>query len=194
MQMTGGAVPLTSLAEASSSPASKFAEAVNSGDLYYIRALQTGSPVAPVASIPSRCWATAAASAQLHLHTLDNGALTAVSFLAPCSTSSAAVADVNALSVPTINVVHVVRPQLAPELSMPAPTGALPQQQQQQTQPTTEKGGTDDDGGAPPPPPKDDRTWLQKNWLPVALVAFMFANRLGQAAPPPPQAPASGRR
>lgn len=61
---------------------------------------------------------------------------------------------------------------------------AAGQQQQQQGE------GQD---GKKAPPPKDERSWVQKNWLPMALVAFMIANRLGQAANPPQGAPPPGR-
>lgn len=34
---------------------------------------------------------------------------------------------------------------------------------------------------------KDDRTWLQKNWLFVALAFFIIANKLGNAVDPQQQ-------
>lgn len=40
----------------------------------------------------------------------------------------------------------------------------------------------------------DERTWIQKNWLPLALVGFMLFNRMGQAGQEPAGAQPPGAR
>jgi hypothetical protein len=178
-----------------------FAEAVRDGGMYFVRLPPSGGAAPPVvASIPARCWAQG--GARVVLHVLD-GAVLAAALEAPCTAAALRAAPASSgLPRPGVEVqspvpapevrLAVAQAQAGPAAGPPLP-GALggqppPAAQQQQQQ---RPGAPDGKGGKAPPP--DDRTFLQKNWMFLALGAYIFM-RMGMAAemPPPPGPPGSG--
>lgn len=173
--------------------ASKLLVSAKADGLYYIR-LSDGV----VASIPARCWAQAGANARLVIHVLDHHqTVTAASLLAPCGANVATPTEESQLNLPKISTVQVVRPVPAPTVTLPAAVGAQTAAMQQAS--ASAKGGQGQEETKKGEPEKDERTWIQKNWLPLALVAFMMFNRMGQVgqdpaggAPPPGRALPAG--
>jgi hypothetical protein len=176
-----GEAPLVDYSEVLATDASKLLASAKSDGLYYIR-ISAGV----VASIPARCWAVAGSDAQLIVHALDTGAVVAASLSAPCGANIASFHDATQLKLPKIESVQVVRPVPAPTVTLPvAAQSAVLQEasnsaKRQVSQEEGKKGETDK---------PDERTWLQKNWLPLALIGFLLFNRMGQpenADGPPP--------
>lgn len=181
-------------------------QAAKAGGMYYIKVTDDGSSDPGVlASIPAHCWATAGGAARIVVHVLDKSQPVAASLAAPCDVAALQTTPSKA-TLPSVQSVQVVRPETAPELQVQMLTAAQLQQQQAAAKAAEAAavGGDKEEGekgarGGKIAPEKDERTWLQKNWMFLALVAFMMANRLGgtgggagQAGQPGAQA--TGRR
>eukprot|EP00887_Chlorella_sp_A99_P004325 scaffold15.g4325.t1 len=177
---------------------------VQDGGLYRIRVpVSTSGGGGPdgeyvTASIPARCWAAAGFSTTLALHLLSAGRVAGVAFQLPCSSASAvpALGTDTPVALPQTSPVHVVLPRTVPAVHMPQPT----QQQQQQAAAAKEaaarqtasaqQDGEDGEGESgerkgKQAPPKDERTWLQKNWMVLIGAGLLMANRIN--APQEPQ-------
>ncbi|KAL4518184.1 hypothetical protein Ndes2526B_g01384 [Nannochloris sp. 'desiccata'] len=179
-----GEAPLADYSEILATDASKLLASAKSDGLYYIR-ISNGV----VASIPARCWAVAGSDAQLVVHALGTGAVVAASLSAPCGANIASPSDATQIILPRIDSVQVVRPVPAPTVTLPAaaPSAALQQASNSAKGQVSQREGKKEELDKP-----DERTWIQKNWLPLTLVGFMLLNRMGQAGqeyaggPPPP--------
>lgn len=128
---------------------------------------------------------------------MDSDAVTAAALLAPCGATVAAPTDDSELTLPRIDTVGIARPVPAPTVNLPAAVGAgAGAQTAAMQQASSAAKGQEEKKKAEPE--KDDRTWIQKNWLPLALVAFMMFNRMGAGqqheggAPPPGRALPAG--
>jgi len=134
-----------------------------------------------MSSIPASCWIQAGDKAHIQLHGDQGDSVQAVSLHAPCSGEQVGDGPVGAMA--RVDRISILRPHVAQDLPVSLSTGqtidleasvlgsndqALPQKQDE-GKPNQEE------------PKKDDRTWLQKNWLFVALGFFILANRLGAA-------------
>jgi hypothetical protein len=175
-----GAAAAFAPARPSAADARAFARLVEEGGLYTLRL--PADPAAPaagavVASLPARCWAAAAGgdAAALVLLLGERGRVVAAELDAPCGLElqRAPPAGGAAPALPAPRV-ELRAPAAAPAVAaVPAAAAAAAQQ----LPPPGAKGA----GAAKP---KDERTWLQRNWLTVAAVAFIIFNRAGGAALP----------
>ncbi|KAI8111872.1 hypothetical protein M9435_004370 [Picochlorum sp. BPE23] len=161
--------------------------------LYFVRVVGNHANTLeyPVASIPLSCWMHAGSKAKVDLFTTEasSGTIQSVSLHAPCPANQVAVGRVGepeeyaltcSISTPRV-AAHV------PLMTMQGGSGEALEyldltnqgQQSQEAQSSstaqpTKKGGTAQ--------AKDDRTWLQKNWMFVALGAFILLNKVGAAS------------
>jgi len=142
----------------------------------------------PVASIPASCWMNAGSQARIEIHKQNANAVYGLSLLAPCSTGQYS-------SIPEIDRATLVTPTIVttpPFITIPhTDTSSASLHQQQMT--TDDASDQKDTSRTPQKQEKDDRTWLQKNWMFVALGFFILANRLGNAAVDQQQQPNSRR-
>lgn len=184
----GGESPLPDYSEALAADTSKLLAAAKADGLYYIR---VGNDV--VASIPAKCWAVAGPTAEISIHALDTGAIVAASLSAPCGANIATPSDASQLRLPKIDTVQFLRPVPAPTVTLPAAGVGAQAAAVQQASNTAKEGNSQTAGGKKGEPEKpDERTWIQKNWLPLTLVAFMMVNRMG-APEMPADAPPGAR-
>jgi hypothetical protein len=177
---------LPDYSEALAADASKLLASAKDDGLYYIRV--SGGVIA---SFPARCWAVAGSNAQLVVHALDDNAVVAASLSAPCSAKTAIPSDDSQLKLPEFNSIQISRPVPAPTITLPAVAVAGAQAAAVQQVSNSAQGAQREEKKGEPEKP-DERTWIQKNWLPLSLVGFMLFNRMGQAgreyaggAPPP---------
>lgn len=127
-------------------------------------------------SIPLSCWAVAGANAVVEVAIGLNGDVRGVSLMAPCA--GRGLDGVGDGEMAVVDRVKLIRPQvvsIAPAEGMGQVAGDVAER--------LVGGGTGatevkNDKVAKKP---DERTWLQKNWLFVALGLFIFANKLGGA-------------
>ena len=127
-------------------------------------------------SIPLSCWAVAGANAVVEVAIGLNGDVRGVSLMAPCA--GRGLDGVGDGEMAVMDRVKLIRPQvvsIAPAEGMGQVAGDVAER--------LVGGGTGatevkNDKVAKKP---DERTWLQKNWLFVALGLFIFANKLGGA-------------
>lgn len=150
-------------------------------NMYHFRvSTDEDSRSAVMSSIPASCWIQAGDKAHIRLHSGDHGdSVQGVSLHAPCSREQ--VGDGPVGSMARVDRISILKPHIAQDLPVSLSTGqtvdleasvlgsndqALPQKED------GEKSNQEE-------PKKDDRTWLQKNWLFVALGFFILANRLG---------------
>jgi hypothetical protein len=98
--------------------------------------------------------------------------------------------DASQLKVPKIDAVHVVRPVPAPTVTLQAAQAGVQAAALHQASSTAKGQDGQGQGKKGEPEKPDERTWIQKNWLPLTLVAFMLFNRMGapaeNAGGPPP--------
>jgi hypothetical protein len=149
---------------------------------YYVKAGEA------LASIPSRCWAHAGTTAGITLHALPSNHVVAVSLAAACDAKPANSPDGGrGVDLAKVERIQIARPVAAPDVVLPADVASAQQQQQQmqqftqqqqQQQDQVQQSGSDGKQGAPQ---KDERTWLQRNWMFVVAGLFIVANRFGQA-------------
>ena len=155
-----------------------------SGGYYYMRIQSSENPEDVVlSSIPLECWMQAGSQARIELHMNDRSTdkVASISLVAPCPPSST---DGKA----SVDSCAIVRPRV-----VAAP--ALPQQTDRILEPIDQEQSREQSKGQEErKPAKDDRTWLQKNWLFVALAFFILANKLGSAAQEAQQAQGQGSR
>ena len=105
-----------------------------------------------------------------------DGSVSAIALTAPCGTGAGDGRE-GTLSGVSISRPHVVHSSLLPQQQASASfTESLTGQKTEST------GEHDERKNGKVPQKPDDRTWLQKNWLFVALAFFIFANKLGAAA------------
>ncbi len=171
--------------------------------LYFVRAVAEGSHADmehPITSIPLSCWLHAGSKTKVDLFTSEpsSGTIQSVALHAPCRVNHAGdsvgigpeeYALRCSISTPRI-AAHV------PLMKMQSSNGdALEyldltnQGQQTPAAQSTSRTESAKKGGAAQA--KDDRTWLQKNWMFVAVGAFMLLNRMGAAAQEQQRSPAS---
>lgn len=154
-----------------------------SGGYYYMRIQSSDNPEDSVlSSIPLECWIQAGSQARIELHMNDRSTdkVASISLVAPCPPSSQGKAFVDSCTI--------VRPRVVAAPALPQQTDRVLEpldQEQSQEQSKRQEGRK---------PAKDDRTWLQKNWLFVALAFFILANKLGSAAQEAQQAQGQGSR
>lgn len=161
--------------------------------LYFVRIVAEGNHANlehPVASIPLACWMHAGSKAKVDLFTTEpsSGTIQSVSLHAPCPANQV----VGSVGEPEEYALtcSISTPRVAahvPLMTMQGSSGEALEyldltnqgQQSQEAQSSsrtqsTKKGGVTQ--------AKDDRTWLQKNWMFVALGAFILLNKMGAAA------------
>ena len=154
-------------------------ELLLSSSRYYVRSGDA------LASVPATCWAAAGEEAEILLHAFGSGTeISAITIeIPPCHIVSEN--GNRRVDLPKLDSVYLVRPEQAPQIVLPV---AKPgEAQQKQASMTVDDGPKKDssENDKKSPPAKDERSWLQKNWLFVAVSLFILANRLGQQEGPP---------
>lgn len=141
-------------------------------------------------SIPAACWLSAETEGQILLHVDDDLGIQAVTIHAPCSLSNGdSVQDARrGNGAAHREEIRVVRSMRAPEIPLPMGKFAglfdlespgTPQSIGQDEEQKEQGSKTDKDTENVK---KDERTWLQKNWLLVAAGVFLIVNKIGAAA------------
>ena len=151
-------------------------------NMYHFRvSIDKGSDSAVMSSIPASCWIQAGDKARIQLHGDQGESVQAVSLHAPCHGEQ--VGDGSVGSMARVDRISILKPHVAQDLPVSLSTGqtidleASVLGSNEQALPQKQDGGKSNQEE----PKKDDRTWLQKNWLFVALGFFILANRLGAA-------------
>lgn len=145
---------------------------------YYMRITSPDNPKNPaLSSIPLECWMHAGSRAriELHMHDTTTEKIASISLIAPCPP------QLTAPGAPSIRIESCVirRPESMVAPALPLQTTNQVLEPINQNDDDAETNTTNNKAKAPA---KDDRTWLQKNWLFVALGFFILANKLGSAA------------
>lgn len=146
-----------------------------SGSRYFVRSAGEGDAEGTGAfgSIPLSCWAGAGAEAVVEVAVGLDGGVLSVTPMAPCD------GGVDKGEMAVVDRVKMRRPRVvsvSPGEGMGMVSGDAAERLMGGE---TSKPG--DKGGAKASKKPDDRTWLQKNWLFVALGLFILANKLGGA-------------
>ena len=168
----------------------------NAQDAYYYIRVKSSSEVrglhqeeqqqqnTPVASIPASCWMNAGSKARIEIH-VHNSNVRGLSLSAPCLIETVMASfSPSSSGVPEIDTATLVTPTIAtapPFIPIPKTDGASFQQMNTEHE-DEDDGSKQKETRTPPKQKQDDRTWLQKNWMFVAIGFFILANRLGNAA------------
>ena len=121
-------------------------------------------------SIPLSCWAGAGADAVVEVAVGLGGGVLGVTPMAPCDGMSKG-------GMAVVDRVKLIRPRVV-SVSPGEGMGAVAGDVAERLTGVGAVGATKNDKTSKKP---DDRTWLQKNWLFVALGLFILANKLGGA-------------
>lgn len=142
------------------------------------------------ASIPARCWVAAGLATPLTLYLTGESHVGGVSLDLPCAPGPvpASLAG-GALSPPDAVPVRIELPRAAETLTMPLPdaqqaqAAAAAAEAAQRRAAGEDEGGTGGEGGEASErrraPPKDERSWLQKNWMVLLGVAMVVSRGTG---------------
>lgn len=155
--------------------------ASNPSDSYYV--LRSAEGNGAFGSIPLSCWAAAGADAEVEVAVGLDGGVRGVSPMAPCE--GQALDGLGEMAV--VDHVKLMRPRvvsISMEEGMGMVAGDVAERLVGGGLGSAEQGKKDvNDVNAKNDKSKkaDDRTWLQKNWLFVALALFILANKLGGA-------------
>lgn len=170
---------------------------VKSNGLYKLRVSSgmAGSPA--LTSIPARCLVSSNCTERLHLHLTSTGEVTAINFAllqCPCHSGISTPGTLpQSWAFADESPVLVWLPERAPALHLapkpPQDQDKTPSQQAKGRAPASDLAGArtplaeGEEGAGEVEPPKDERSWLQKNWLILLPLGFVLVNVLGQMDP-----------
>lgn len=182
-------------------PLSALSHLAENGDLYFVRLEQwtanaDSSQSGILASVPARNWVGDEGNGShrgIEIHMARPGQAMAINLIPDLALHESILSSDNKKNVGAVGLkeIKVVWPTVAPVVPLTYATktaaseakGAPWREIKQQTPGSNDPLKTGKgDKGEKEQAAKDERTWLQKNWIPLTLVTFIVANRLGGQA------------